>query len=193
VSELTCASCCYKVTILSGTPQCNYEDIPRGHRAFINNVHERPAWCPVWIKSQLAEKDARIKELEMMLQAKEMDSTCEILNMCIAEQDTEIERLKKELGQHSGWLNVNEKITVELTQTGIDIYKQHKHEVAKRLSDCGALSYAQTSNVYEEKLNGNLLTDQAWQLMQIFGEYFVIGGEAPFIRMSLSRVDGGEQ
>lgn len=144
---------------------------------------------------QIHDQHAEIRRLENSLQITKMDK--ETLKDCYKEmkesKDAEIERLKKELGQHSGWLNVNEKITVELTQTGIDIYKQHKHEVAKRLSDCGALSYAQTSNVYEEKLNGNLLTDQAWQLMQMFGEYFVIGGEAPFIRINLSRVSGGEQ
>jgi len=46
------------------------------------------------LKDRLAEKDAEIAELKMRLEAKEMDSTCDVLNMCILKQDDEIDRLK---------------------------------------------------------------------------------------------------
>jgi len=65
-------------------------------------------------------------------------------------------------------LNVNEKVSVTLTNHGLDILKEN---------------YA----YYEQYLEGNILTMQLWEIMNIFGSSFILGSPPPFTDIAFEK------
>lgn len=64
-------------------------------------------------------------------------------------------------------VNINEYIKVKLTDRGKEIYRNHYHDVDNE--------YVPTLDVDEE----GFCKFQLWKFMQIFGEYFCMGGNSP--------------
>lgn len=71
--------------------------------------------------------------------------------------------------------NINDMVTVELTDVGVDILrKQHYQD-----SDLVFKITGESIGEFEPPVN-NIYTKQMWQLMNIFGTYLMMGGPLPF-------------
>ena len=78
-------------------------------------------------------------------------------------------------------LNVNEKVSVTLTNNGLDILKEYSSKLDFLLNTKD--NYAH----YEQYLEGNILTMQLWEIMNIFGSSFILGSPPPFTDIAFEK------
>lgn len=85
--------------------------------------------------------------------------------------------------------NVNEKVTVQLTDHGVDILRHNHYEYQ---------NYLKSKDPQHEVLEfvppeNNMYTDQMWHFMKIFGEYMGWGRENPFVlTITIHNIDSQE-
>lgn len=65
-------------------------------------------------------------------------------------------------------LNVNEKVSVKLTENGLEFLKEYSEDM-------------------ERYLNGDILTMQLWEIMNIFGRAFTNGTPPPFLNICFEK------
>ena len=65
-------------------------------------------------------------------------------------------------------LNVNEKVSVKLTENGLEFLKEYSEDM-------------------ERYLNGDILTMQLWEIMNIFGRAFIHGTPPPFLNICFEK------
>jgi hypothetical protein len=65
-------------------------------------------------------------------------------------------------------LNVNEKVSVKLTENGLEFLKEYSGDM-------------------DLNLNGDILTMQLWEIMNIFGSAFMDGTPPPFLNICFEK------
>lgn len=73
--------------------------------------------------------------------------------------------------------NLNNNMTVHLTKVGWSRLRAYNAEERECLPENLFLEH---DKVFASKIQGDLYTDQAWRIMQIFGAQFYNGCEPPF-------------
>lgn len=66
-------------------------------------------------------------------------------------------------------LNVNENVSVKLTEKGLEFLKEYSEEM-------------------EQYLNGDILTMKLWKIMNIFGRAFMNGTPPPFLNICFNKI-----
>jgi hypothetical protein len=78
-------------------------------------------------------------------------------------------------------LNVNEKVSVKLTENGLEFLKEYSEDMDLMLNTNNTFEY------YQQYLNGDILTMQLWEIMNIFGSSFILGSPPPFTDIAFEK------
>lgn len=76
--------------------------------------------------------------------------------------------------------NINNYVTVELCDYGIEIYKNHLTEMYNLIKQKGNIQEQVDIRMQKLKANGNKLRLQGWDMINIFGNYLILGSPAVF-------------
>lgn len=76
--------------------------------------------------------------------------------------------------------NINNYVTVELCEYGIEIYKNHLTEMYTLIKQKGNIQEQVDSYIEKLNVNENKLRLQGWDMMCIFGNYLRLGSPAVF-------------
>jgi hypothetical protein len=77
----------------------------------------------------------------------------------------------------SAQFNLNDSVTVHLTEHGVNILRKKHVEFQKRWSRIAGKTYRYVEFVPPKD---NMYTTQMWMLMEVFGEHMGIARENPF-------------
>ena len=77
-------------------------------------------------------------------------------------------------------MNVNDVVYVKLTKTVLEIYEQHIKEIQKLVTFISVID-----SFMRGKIKDGVLVMQLWEIMQIFGAYFIVGSEPPFMEIDI--------
>jgi hypothetical protein len=78
-------------------------------------------------------------------------------------------------------LNVNEKVSVKLTENGLEFLKEYSEEIDLIQNTNNTFEH------YQQYLNGDILTMQLWEIMNIFGSSFILGTPPPFTDIAFEK------
>ena len=77
-------------------------------------------------------------------------------------------------------MNVNDVVSVKLTERGLEIYEQYIKEIKEHVPFISDMD-----SFMRSKINCGVLTMQLWEIMQIFGSSFMLGSEPPFMEIDI--------
>lgn len=80
--------------------------------------------------------------------------------------------------------NVNDYVKVELTQLGADILNRHNARSNESMTFVG-IDLA----LKVDYKAGDWYKDQFWSILRLFGDYFILGSEAPFMYYEVKPAD----
>jgi hypothetical protein len=77
-------------------------------------------------------------------------------------------------------ININDYVEVVLTQAGADTYNTYWNDI----------SYRWPGFVEKNLKEGDVLKEQLWSVMQIFGPHIHLGGHVPFVMCRMNILEG---
>ena len=80
--------------------------------------------------------------------------------------------------------NVNDYVKVELTELGANILNKHNARSNENMAAIGIDLVSKTD--YKA---GDWYKDQFWSILRLFGDYFILGSEAPFMYYEVKPAD----